>query len=423
MLGFLPSLFHKNESPAQRLEREKHMAETGNLLQRRRLAHRPETSKEILYYLAQNDADPKVRLAVAKNINLPVQAAGVLSKDKSINVRLALANRLVRLLPDLDPDRQSQLYAYAVQALATLALDEVIKIRIALSSTLKDHAHAPAKVVGQLARDLERQVSEPILRFCAALADEDLIEILNGHPSAWVLSAVAGRSRLNAPISHAVLASYDLPAGEVLLSNAGAEVALDALQMIIERARAHPEWQLPIAKHKKLPADMVRSLAEFADASVRDTLLARDDFDQDMAKEISAVFSRRLEFAAEQASHEGEAPAKRVKREARIGELDEDKISDALAMRDNDFVYAALALRLKTDTADIQKIFDVKAPKSIVAICWKAGLSMRFALQLQQELGRVQPQDLLYPKGGTDYPLTKQEMEWQLDFLGLKPKK
>jgi hypothetical protein len=45
---------------------------------------------------------------------------------------------------------------------------------------------------------------------------------------------------------------------------------------------------------------------------------------------------------------------------------------------------------------------------------------MRFALRLQKELGHIQPKDLIYPRDGTDYPLTRDEMLWQLEFLGIK---
>jgi hypothetical protein len=31
----------------------------------------------------------------------------------------------------------------------------------------------------------------------------------------------------------------------------------------------------------------------------------------------------------------------------------------------------------------------------------------------------VPPSALLYPRGGTDYPLTKEEMAWQLDAIGI----
>jgi hypothetical protein len=40
---------------------------------------------------------------------------------------------------------------------------------------------------------------------------------------------------------------------------------------------------------------------------------------------------------------------------------------------------------------------------------------------MQQELGQVPVKELLYARGGTDYPLTVDEMIWQLDFLGIKP--
>lgn len=418
MLGFVKNIFKPNEE--ERYKRATQLAHAGTPSQRRALARRASTSQEILYYLASQDKDPKVRAAVARNRSTPMQANEVLSKDADVNVRTALAQRLVRLLPDLDPEKQSQLYAFAVQALGTLALDEVLKIRVALSSALRDMAGAPPKVVGQLARDIEREVSEPILRFCAALADEDLIEILKGHPAPWAISAVAGRKTLTALVSRAVIDTYDLPAGTLLLGNEGAEIAEDALQLIVEKARQHPEWQKPISSYKKLPVAMVKALAEFADDAVKDVLLARKDFDAETLDEITETFKRRMDFAAEQAEHEGEAPGKRVKREAKEGDLDEDMIADALAMRDYDFVYESLALRLKTDVETIRHVFEVRAPKSITSVAWAAGLSMRFALTLQRDLGKVQPPELLYPKGGTDFPLTREEMIWQLDFLGIK---
>ncbi|MCD8520435.1 MAG: hypothetical protein LRY57_03995, partial [Alphaproteobacteria bacterium] len=71
----------------------------------------------------------------------------------------------------------------------------------------------------------------------------------------------------------------------------------------------------------------------------------------------------------------------------------------------------------------VTKVFELKAPKSIVALAWQAGLSMRMALQLQKEMGYVRPQELIYPRDGTDYPLTDEEILWQLDFMGLKNQK
>lgn len=387
------------------------------------LAQNNATSKEVLYYLAEKDPDPEVRKAVVGNAAMPVQVTPVLAADADQDVRLALAARLVDLLPDLSRDKHSQLYAFAVQSLGTLALDEVLKIRVALSSTLKDHAHTPPKVAGQLARDIEREVSEPVLRFCAALSDEDLIDILKSHPASWVVEAVACREAVSADVSGAVIDTRDVPGGKALINNDGAQITESLLHQIVEMAREHKEWQKPMATRKSLPASIARELAEFVDASVRDLLLERSDFDDEITEEISAVFRRRLDFAAdEDRSEDREEPVEdRLKRHIAEDTLNEDTISDAVAMRDRDFVCAALAHLADTDLATVDKIFVMKAPKPIVALTWRAGLSMRMALKLQKELAQVPPKELLYPRDGTDYPLSEDDLNWQLDFLGLSP--
>ena len=42
---------------------------------------------------------------------------------------------------------------------------------------------------------------------------------------------------------------------------------------------------------------------------------------------------------------------------------------------------------------------------------------MRFASQLQLRLGGIAPNQVLNPRGGSDYPLNPEEMDWQLDFF------
>jgi len=42
---------------------------------------------------------------------------------------------------------------------------------------------------------------------------------------------------------------------------------------------------------------------------------------------------------------------------------------------------------------------------------------MRQALQLQLRIAHIPPIAALNPRGGTDYPLTPSEMEWQLGLF------
>ena len=198
-MGFFSKLFG-SKNKAEVYEAEKNIALSDNVKDRLKVAKNPKTHQEILFYMAQTDGSAEVRLAVAANKTTPVQASEVLSKDKSEDVRLALAGRLAKLLPDLSSDKQGQLYKFAVEALGNLALDEVLKVRVALSSALKECADTPPSVAGQLARDVEREVSEPILRFCIALSDDDLLDILKSHPASWAVQAVAQRPTIAAPV-------------------------------------------------------------------------------------------------------------------------------------------------------------------------------------------------------------------------------
>lgn len=401
---------------------EKKVAETGSEKQRLSLARNERASQEILYYLALHDPSDKVRKAVADNPSTPMQATTLLSKDKNHDVRFSMAQRLVKILPTLDPERYSQLYAFAVQSLGMLALDEVLKIRRALSETLKDYAKTPPEIAAQLARDLEREVSEPILRFCLALGDDDLVDILKYHPANWAAEAVAGRKMLSRRVSQAVLDTGNVRAGEILLSNEGAEISPEMLAVIIDRAREYPEWHKPIATRKTLPPLMARKLAAYVDKSVRKILIERSDLDERTIADIIEIVQRRIDFEEDRRkSFDRTNPVERAQKVVAAGTLPaEEAIADAIAMRDVEFVIAALAFAAKASPSDIEKVFDVKAPKSICAVCWKAGFSMRLALKLQQTLGRVKPQNLIYPRYGTDYPLSSEEMRGHLDVIGIR---
>ncbi len=410
--------FSKKENP-EKYNKEKAVALSSDIKAKVSLAGDSQTHKEILLYLAEHDTDPGVRKMLAKNMSTPMQASPMLAGDSNEEVRFALAERLVRLLPELNHERHSQLYAYAVQALGTLALDEVLKIRKALSSALQDYADAPPKVAEQLARDIEREVSEPILKFCAAISDEVLIDILKGHPATWAVQAIAGRKKVSKKISQAVIDTKDRPGGAVLINNKGAEISEGTLAEIIERARDYPEWQTHLAARANLPPKMAKTLAKFADRSVQKLLAERADFDTKLVEEIAEIFSRRLDFAKE-GEQESVTPLQRVRQMAKEDRLNEETLADALGMRDRDFICAALAHMAGTDLKTVEKVFSLKAARPIVALAWKAKLPMRFALRLQMEVGHVQPKDLIYPRDGTDYPLTRDEMLWQLEFVGVK---
>lgn len=348
-------------------------------------------------------AKPKGRAVAAKNASLKVK---IDHKD----ARLALAARLVSLFPGLLHEKYAGLYAFAVQVLGNVALEEVLKTRKALFSTLKDYACLPPKIAEQLAREAERAVSEPILRFCAGLSDQDLKAILHEHPQIRTARFLNGARLRHEPVL--VSGDHDV----VLMTQEN--VSTSWLREIVEQSRHAMELQRPTMAHTKLPYSVEQKLNAFVDKAIEDLLMEHEELDYRTSSDITTVFRRRMNYIT--IRQEEDSVVDFLKKALKDGRFDEELIADALAVQDYAFVWAALAYKAKTTMQHVQTIFGMKAAKPIVALCWQAGISMRFAFQLQKDAGFVPAKDLIYPREGSDYPLSLDNIKWQLEFLGLK---
>ena len=325
-MGFFKNLFRRN--PAKKYERDKKIAAGKNQDKKRKLASKHQTNPEILFYLAESD-DVQTRRAVAKNDSTPVQASKILAADQDEDVRLNLAERLVRLLPELSDDCHGQLYAFTVKCLHTLAEDEVFRIRHALSTSLKDHQFAPPDVAKTLAMDTERRVSEPILKHCSKLSDEDLLEIVAHHPAEWARAAVVTRSDLSPELADRMLDEMSAKDGEAFLRETKTRIGSETMKRIVEKSEMFINWQEPVALRPELNFSLARQLAGFAGEAVLKVLTRRTDFDAETTAEIAEMVERRSLFAASPTPHE--TLEQKVNRYAAAGALNATTLGDALA--------------------------------------------------------------------------------------------
>ena len=400
-------------------EEAKKLARDPDPAVRAALAARADLAPELLAYLS-GDPDERVRAAAAGNPASPMQTAGALARDAAQSVRLALAGRIVRLLPDLTADAQRQAYRLAAEALMTLALDEALSVRETLSSALKDMAAAPPPVVRQLAYDTSRAVAEPILRYCLLLPDEDLLTLIATRDQSWLRVAIATRATVSEGVTNALIETGDLEATGVLIGNEGATLSERILANLVEGAAAEASWQAPLAKRRNLPTTLARRLAEFVDETVFAVLAERSDYDADTLRSVVIASRRRQEYQSAQQRQPDESAEERALRHYREGELSEERFTDALGLQDFNFARAALAMLARVPADVVRRILDQQNAKTITALCHRARLSMRTALMVQQRLARVPSAKLLYPRGGTDYPLSEEEMLFQLSLYGVE---
>ena len=375
---------------------------------RRSVAQQPDVRPEILFYLA-DDADSGVRRAVAEHRATPRQADLILTRDDDESVRERLAAKIVALVPEFSNEERQKIRALSDKVLDTLARDQAVKVRQIVAEALKDSVHAPLAVIQKLARDMEIQVAGPILEHSPLLTDEDLLEIIAAGPIRGALNAIAKRRQLSDTLSDGVaVAALANPGAESnsvrrLLQNQSAQIREDTLDRILDQASRVPAWHEPLVQRPTLPMKAIKRLAAFVGRSLLEALQQRPDLDAATAKDVAKAVQRRLE--AEGAGTE--APP-----------VGEEAIAAAIGAGKRDAVAAALARDAKLPAGVVSAILASKSAKAVTALAWRAKLPMRQALQLQLRVAHIPPTAALNPRGGTDYPLTPAEMEWQLGLFG-----
>jgi hypothetical protein len=160
----------------------------------------------------------------------------------------------------------------------------------------------------------------------------------------------------------------------------------------------------------------MQEIVKFVDVTLHKFILERTDFDDTTRTAIEDTMKRRMRFLVD-GKGQRITPKDKVLAMHKAGTLDEAVMGDALALREYDFIQMGLALKSKLPVETVKRMVDVKSAKAITALVWRAGYSMRYALDLQRELAKVPYNELLYPRNGVDYPLSPAEMEWQISFF------
>jgi uncharacterized protein (DUF2336 family) len=398
---------------------------------RRALAGREDVRPEILYYLA-DDETPLVRREVAANKATPGQANLRLAKDIDVDVRCRLAEKIGRLLPELGLEERNAQLKLAVQVIEVLADDQLPKVRSVLAQAVKDSGIVPRKLIRKLAEDLESIVAVPVLEFSPLLEDADLIEIIEAGAASARLAAIARRRELGPNVCDAVAATLDETAVADLLANPSAQVREATLDLLIDHAAQKPGWHMSLAGRPALSARAVRRIAGFIGRALVEMLARRSDLDP----ETQAALGREVERGLDAADAEPHPPKpsgaetelepdsrvqtpsaqERAKTLLAKGELDDVAVADAVDRKDRAFVLEALALLVGRRRGQVARIFEMKNPKAITALAWKAGLGMRLAVKLQQKIAQIPPGQVLNARNGFDFPMTDADLAqaWSL---------
>ncbi|CAM3322974.1 DUF2336 domain-containing protein [Thalassospira profundimaris] len=455
MKGFLQRVFTKRSETPITYDEAKEMAASPDADVRGKLAQRHDTRPEILYFLA-TDHDSSVRRHIAANQATPVQADVLLTDDSDDSVRGSLAEKIAHLSAGLTAHETDKLRRMTYEALDKLVRDQAVHVRQVISETLKDIADAPQPIIQQLARDAESVVSGPVLQYSPVLTEEDLLEIIEGSSGRGALSFVSRRRNVGEKLADAIAASSDKDAISHLLGNKSAQIREETLDQLIDRAPDYPEWHEPLVKRPTLTPTAAGKLARFVAENLISVLERRKDLKKDQLDAVREVVQLRIASGEFEKRDDVATDAKKIKADkdkakpsdkaepksdkkgvvAEDGDeeegepafekalamhakkkLTDQEVAKALAANDVKFARASLAVLAGISPDAVSKVLNTHSAKGVVSLAWKAGLPADLAVKIQVKLGHVPPSQTLNPRSGNQYPLSEDDMNWQLEFF------
>ena len=398
-----------------------------------RLAAAPGSPSAVLEELARTGSIT-VRAAVAMNEAAPAEVDAILARDGDERIRSLLGRKLATLVPNLSSAEQSELNREARATLAGLVEDEATRVRAVIANVLKEMPNAPRELILRLAHDTEISVSDPVIRLSPLLTSEDLLALLSASPSAATTLAVARRRCLNEAISDAIAATADTVAIRALLANPSAAIREATLDALIARSVDNVDWHQPMVARPGLPPRAAQALSEIVTDQLLAKLAGRADFSPELAAELRQRLDRRLAESAagpivawtppplsvgcrtaDLTVEQAFATARAMVAEKKLTEA---AMLSTLANGQTRLASAMLAVMAEVPLAVVNRAASLRSAKGLVSLAWKAGFTMRVAVPLQLQLARLAPSAVLPVGLGGNFPLTTEEMRWQLDFLG-----
>jgi uncharacterized protein (DUF2336 family) len=415
MFDFLKRTLTSKQLPAELSYEEARAAlESREEKLQRELAGRPDAEPEMLYYIAGNGSR-EARREVAKNASTPAAANRLLADDADDDVRVELARKIGRLLPDLLSSERERVCELTLETLHQLP-----RVRAMLAEKIKSLDCVPKSIVDALARDVEEMVCVPILEYSPLLGDGDFLEIVASARARAALSAVARRRGVSEEVSDAIVASLDTAAVAALLANPSARVRECTFEKIIDRAGKVKSWHEPLALRSDLSLRALRRIMGFIGSSLLEKIAERHDLDEETQAHLKRALRVGIERDAEDSAGEEDKIQAEVRTAKESGRLDEHYVETAIEAGEKERVLQCFVVLLDTSRNAIERIFSSRSAKAITAMVWKSGLPMRVSYRMQTLLFKLHADEILPARAGINFPLTEEEMRWHLSYFGLE---
>ncbi len=152
------------------------------------------------------------------------------------------------------------------------------EVRAGLAERLSALPNAPRELVLKLAED-EADIARPLILNSPVLRDDDLIELVRQRTHEHRL-CVAMRAGISATVSQALIEAGEEDVIEALIRNDDAELALQAVNYLVEESRRVDRFREPLLRRRDLPPALAFRMFWWVSAALRRHILAHFSIDE-----------------------------------------------------------------------------------------------------------------------------------------------
>lgn len=253
--------------------------------------------------------------------------------------------------------------------------DVEVRVREALSDSLKDNPDIPREIAVSLANDVS-DVALPIIEFSEVLSDEDLIEIVASKGEDHQ-KAVARRDSVSEQVSDALVKTDNENVVATLVSNTTAKLSEATMNTVVDKFGENPKISEPMALRTELPLTVAERLVNLVSDKIRDHLVTHHAMSPDVATDLFISAREKATVGLLQPDTNLRDVAELVDQLHRGGRLTSTLIFRALCMGDTTFFEAALAKLADIPVANAYRLVHDKGGRGLEALFQKCGLSTR----------------------------------------------
>jgi uncharacterized protein (DUF2336 family) len=351
----------------------------------------------------------------------------VLASDTDARVRTILSRKLAALTPTLQSDARQRMQNDAVASLTTLVAEAALRVRASIAESIRDMANGPRDIILRLAHDPAIMVCEPVILFSPMVTQEDLVMLIASGPPPSTMLAVANRPGIGATVSDAIVGSAEPAAIRALLCNQTAQIREATLDALAAQSEQYADWQEPLVHRSHLSPRAQRMLSEIVTGHLLEALAARSDLDPKVGQSLRSALARNGHTTARESSRQGDggpqigvdpqSSVDEAETMLKTGRLDDYAILDALRINKVATAKAMLAVKAGVTVPIVERACTLRSARAIVSLAWQAELSAQTSVVLQTMLANLAPDQVLRPTKNAGFPLSEEEMRWQLTFL------